>query len=173
MIVVMIAAIGAVGAFYGYRYAGQTGALIGAAAGAAAGLVAGLVIKLITGSVGGSAGSTLFSGRTPNWSRREQLGADVSQARHHKKNGRFEEALRKVNSLLDEDPDFPEVLILKAEIMWEGYENLESAKRYLRKVLAQTPEGDSHHDAASTFYKELVRIEKIQNMSSEPREPEP
>jgi hypothetical protein len=161
MVFIMMAAVGAIGAFYGYRYGGKTGAAAGFAAGAAVSFLAGILIRQLTGSVGGSAGNVLYGGRTPNWSLRERLGADLSQAAHHKKNERYDQALRKVNEILDQEPRFPEAMLLKAQIMWDGYENASAARRYLKEVMGQTPRSGSLHKEAFSLDRELARIEKI------------
>jgi tetratricopeptide (TPR) repeat protein len=160
MVGVIIMVLGTVGAFYGYRFAGKPGLAAGALAGAVAGLIAGLVVKKLTGAAGGAAGG-LFSGRQPTWTLREQLGADLSQARHMAKEERFSDALRKLTAILEKDPEFPEALLLKARIVWESKENMAAAKRNLRKVIALVPEGEPVRQEATELYRELVRIEKI------------
>ncbi len=160
MVGVIMVVLGGLGAFYGYRFGGKPGIAAGAAAGAAVGLVAGLIIRRFTASVGGAAGG-LFSGNEPKWTLREQLGADLSQARHLATNERYNDAIRKLNAILEQDPEFPEALLLKARIVWEARENLDAAKRLLRKVISLAPETGALNREAREFYRELLRIEKI------------
>jgi tetratricopeptide (TPR) repeat protein len=162
MIGLIVVVVAGIGAFYGYRLAGKPGAVAGAAAGAAAGLLAGLLIRRFTTSMGGAAGG-LFSGREPQWTLREQLGADLSQARHMSQNERFDDALAKLNDILKKVPEFPEALLLKARILWDGRENLAAAKKCLRQVIAATPESGSLNREATEFFRELVRIEKFRS----------
>ena len=165
MVGVIILVLGGVGAFYGYRIAGKPGIAAGAAAGAAIGFAAGLLVKRLTSSAGGMAGG-LFAGREANWTLREQLGADLSQARHMAKNEQYNDAIRKLNEILEKDPEFPEALLLKARIVWDARENMAAAKRLLRKVLSLVPEEGPVKEEATGFYRELVRIEKIRGSDS-------
>jgi tetratricopeptide (TPR) repeat protein len=160
MVGVIILVLGGIGAFYGYRLAGKPGIAVGAAAGAAVGFAAGLLVKQLTSSAGSVAGG-LFAGREAKWTLRERLGADLSQARHLAKNEQYNDAIRKLNEILEKDPEFPEALLLKARVVWEARENLAAAKRLLRKVISLVKEEGPVKEEASGFYRELVRVEKI------------
>ena len=52
---------------------------------------------------------------------REMFSADLEKARHSKRQNKFPEALKIVNGVLVEIPDYPEALYLKAQILWEGF----------------------------------------------------
>ena len=66
---------------------------------------------------------------------RETLAADLEKARYSKREGRFQEALRIINGVLDQEPDFPDALYLKARILWEGFGNREGAAGCLKNVM--------------------------------------
>jgi len=169
MFFLMLMVLGCIGFFYGFQTAGKLGGFVGVVIGALAGGVAYVLIRVVTGGSGGIAGS-LFSGRRPSWSLREQLGGTLSQARHYKGKNKMDDALRKVNEVLEQDPVYPEALLLKAQIMWEGYDNLDAAKKYLLTALTKTPKDDFSRGRIESFYRELVRIEKIRKNPPSPSE---
>jgi hypothetical protein len=53
----------------------------------------------------GDLSGRLFLGPKSNWSIRERLSGDLSQARVQKMNGNYDEALSIINSVLDQAPD--------------------------------------------------------------------
>ncbi|MDX2440582.1 MAG: hypothetical protein QNK40_08530 [Desulfobacterales bacterium] len=67
---------------------------------------------LITDNVGGSASGLLYGRGKSTFSLRERLEGDLQQVRHHKMNGRFKEALGLINGVLDQDPNFPDTILL-------------------------------------------------------------
>ena len=58
----------------------------------------------------------------------------MQQARYQKMQKEYGIALRKVNEILEMDPEFPEALFLKAQILWEGFRNSDAAVPYLEKI---------------------------------------
>jgi hypothetical protein len=48
---------------------------------------------------------------------RERLSADLENVRQSKRQDRFPEALKIVNSILEKDPDYPDALYLKIQIL--------------------------------------------------------
>ena len=66
---------------------------------------------------------------------RDQFSADIAKAKFSKGNGRFKEALSIINEVLDKDPDFPDALYLKGQILWEGFENSLESKKLFRRVM--------------------------------------
>jgi hypothetical protein len=66
-----------------------------------------------------------------------------------------------VNRILEIDPDFSGALFLKAQILWEGFENPTAAKGYLEKVIEMKQDkNETIHRWASNLYDELSEIEK-------------
>lgn len=85
----------------------------------------------------------------------EMFSADMEKARHSKRRNRFQEALKTVNAVLSEIPDYPEALYLKAQILWEGFGNYSQAVNYLDKVLQLVDEQEGLYRWASTYYNEV------------------
>ena len=56
-------------------------------------------------------------------STREMVLKSMAVAKYQRTAGQYDEAVRVVNEILELDPDFPDALMLKAEIMLEGFPN--------------------------------------------------
>lgn len=105
----------------------------------------------------GSSFGSLLSGWTPGrHDHREQFSADLAKINYSKRMGHFDDALRLVNELLHQDPDFPDALFVKAHIMWEGYGNAEAAKGYLKRIKQLIPEDETLHQWALNYYDEMT-----------------
>jgi tetratricopeptide (TPR) repeat protein len=117
------------------------------------------------GSVLGTAPLGLGSRRS---SPREIFVADLEIARQNKRNGKFEEARSTIDGVLDKDREFPDALYLKAEILWEGFENASEAKRCLRKVMQLVPREETLHSWASSFFDKIIAAEKKQSTHGHP-----
>jgi len=119
--------------------------------------VATLVVMAITGFVGGSAGM-LYSGGRARVPLREQLEGDLTKARVSKTEKRFEDALASVESALAKDPEFPEALLLKAQILWEGFADGPTARSTVMKVLhLETDKTTPVYRWAGELYKEIAK----------------
>jgi hypothetical protein len=57
--------------------------------------------------------------------------------------------------VLEKDPHYPEALFLKAQILWHGFEDANSAKPFLHKILSIAEPADAIHSHASSLYSEL------------------
>jgi hypothetical protein len=57
-------------------------------------------------------------------------------------NQRYEEALRFVNGALNLTSDFPDALFLKAQILWEGFQDSQAAKGCIRELMQILPTTD-------------------------------
>ena len=98
-----------------------------------------------------------LSGWTPGLQDpRDQFAADLEKIRECKRSGHFPEALRLANNILRQDPEFPDVLYLKATILWEGFGNAEGAKGCLKKMKEKVPENETLYRWASTYYDEII-----------------
>jgi tetratricopeptide (TPR) repeat protein len=93
----------------------------------------------------------------------EQFSADMAKARISKGKGQFREALLIVSEVLEKYPDFPEALLLKAQIMWEGYDNKELALRNLDKVMSLVKDDAPIHRWAINYYHEVIKGRKPKN----------
>ena len=102
----------------------------------------------------------LLSGWTPGGSDPEgALLCEIHKIQHTKREGDFEQALRMVNNLLRTVPDYPEALYLKGRILWEGFENVASARACLVRVRQLTPEESQFHRWASGYMETLHQKE--------------
>ncbi len=141
--IVMFLAI-PLGGYYGLIYWGNgvAGAAVGLLVGAVLTALGLLVVQTMSAWFGALAGE-----RKAHFTQREQLASDMLQVRHHKTNQHYDIALRKVNAILDADPDYPEALFLKAQIVWHGFGNRASAVTNLKKIHAIVD------DPSSTVYR--------------------
>jgi len=97
------------------------------------------------------------SGRT-NLS--EQYSADLSRARLSKGKKQFREALLTVNEILEKHPNFPEATLLKAQIVWEGYDNKELALRNLDETMRLVKNDNPIYRWALNYYHEVKKGRK-------------
>ncbi len=132
-----LALIGLIG---GYLYYGTIGAVLGVILALGVSLVVAFGTMTVTGSIGGSAVDMLYGRRRGLWSLREQLEGPLRQARTEFEAEMFEKALKVVNQVLSKDPQYPEALVLKGQILWEGFHNAETSKPYLLRTLALVPD---------------------------------
>ncbi len=124
-------------------------------------LVVSLILMPILERFGRSTASFLYGGGYGSWSKREQLRGDLNTVKHHKMKKEYDQALKLVNEILKKDPDFSEALFLKAQILWEGFNNVAAAKGYLKQIIETKEDGDKTiHRWASTLYDELTVVEK-------------
>jgi len=92
---------------------------------------------------------------------REQLSADLEIARHSKRSGRFEESLSIINDVLNKDPDFPDALYLKAEILWEGFGRSSESKKCFRRIMQLVSADKPLYRWSSNYYDEITAKEKM------------
>lgn len=119
--------------------------------------MAAIVVMLLTGFAGGSAGM-LYSGGRARFTLREQCAGKLTQARVSKTEKRFEDALAAVESVLARDPEFPDALLLKAQILWEGFADGPTARRTVMKVLQlETDKTAPVYRWAGELYKEIAK----------------
>lgn len=83
------------------------------------------------------------------------MAADFAVIKEDKRQGRFEEALQKINTYLEKDPDYPETMFLKAQILWEGFNNSIEARHYLAKVRNMVTESKPLHRWALDIHQEI------------------
>jgi len=80
---------------------------------------------------GASTARIFYGARKPNWNRQEKFRGDLDQAIFFKRQGQYLKAMQKVNQMLEQETGFAEALFLKAQILWEGYDSANGARRYL------------------------------------------
>lgn len=128
------------GAYYGIRYWNNVilGAIVGILIGGFAFLVGRTIMSLLLKIV------TPLTGKRPaHWTTREQLEGDLNQANYYKRKEDFQKALKTVNRIIEMDPNYPEALYLKAQILWEGFENHGGAQSYLKKIIEAANDKDT------------------------------
>ena len=87
----------------------------------------------------------------------------MAKARFSKGRKQFREALIIVNEILEKYPNFPEALLLKAQIVWEGYDNKELALRNLDMVMELVRDDAPIHRWALNYYHEVKKGRKPKN----------
>jgi hypothetical protein len=122
-------------------------------------VVAAIFAEMLSGFIGGSA-NLLYGVGKSTLTIREQLSGTMSIARNHKMNKRFDKAFLLVEEILNKDPEYSEALLLKAQILWEGFEDADEAKGCLERIMVQEKTGnDPIYRWASTLYKEMEEPE--------------
>jgi len=120
-----------------------------------------VVVMFLCDKTGAVASGTLYGTGSSKRSLREINSAMLSQARIQKSEKRYDKALGLVNEILEKDPNYPDVLFLKGQIMWDGFQNSEAAKGNYRKVMELVPnKAEPLHRWASTCHDELNAIDK-------------
>jgi tetratricopeptide (TPR) repeat protein len=155
---------------WAFPYLAVMGLIWGYLADASSGAIAGLLIaaatsvwvgKVTTISSETSKESSIGTFRNPgskSASDRGQSVSDLNIVRYHKLCHQFDDALIKIDEVLAKDPDFVEALLLKARILWEGFEDARAARQCLLKILAGAPDEKAvFHRWALNFYEELSR----------------
>ncbi len=119
------------GYYYGSVYWGRP--ILGAMSGLILGSVTTVVMLIIVSKMANFF-ARISGEREARFSLKEQLESDMQQVRYHKMRKEYDVALRKINDVLGQDPDFPEALFLKAQVVWEGFGNSASAISNLEKI---------------------------------------
>jgi hypothetical protein len=128
------------GLIWGYLADASSGAIVGLAVAVAVNILIGSATPLFNEPRGGSAVSTRSKPVKSGIILRKQTASDLNAVRYHKLCYQFDEALLKIEEVLAKDPDFVEALFLKAQILWEGFEDCQAARGCLLKILATEPD---------------------------------
>ena len=126
----------------GYVTKGGPGILLGILIAAVLSLIVGIITTFFTDRVGKTAAGLLYGQGKSTIKLHERLEGDLQQARFHKMNQRYQQALRFVDGALDQAPDFADALLLKAQILWEGFQDSPAAIRCIQEVLQLVPAPD-------------------------------
>ncbi len=112
----------------------------------------------------------IFNGCFPS-TVHDQLAGELVKARLMKASDRFDEALEVVDSTLHRLPDYPEALLLKAQILWEGYGNYPAAKACLQKVIQMKKMKNEKDETvrrwSKNLLKEMLEEKRAQNRRAE------
>ena len=119
----------------------------------------GLLVFLLVVSIQNWLGKVSFNfhmGRTAHWSLQEQLEGDLNIIRTYKLNNNYNEALHRVNKIIDQHPEFAEAFLLKSQIVWEGFQNRQAALKNIKRVMELIPDEKADlHRWALSLYKEV------------------
>ena len=117
------------------------------------------VVMFVLDKFSGGTSSLIYGGGHGTWSEREKLEGDLNTAKYYKMRKEYDQALKGVNDILKRDPEFSEALFIKAQILWEGFENSAAAKGNLKKIIEiKIDKDESIHRWASALYDELNEI---------------
>ena len=108
----------------------------------------------------GDAWAYMLGHRKPIIDLREQMQGSLKAVRVSKMNKAYKTALDQVNHILDKDPEFHEAMFVKAQILEEGFGNYPGARKYLRKVMAETPKESSLNTWARSLYRTVSEKEE-------------
>ncbi len=102
----------------------------------------------------------LFGNRQPIISLREQMQGTLKAVKVVKMNKDYKKALDMVNDIIEKDPEFYEAMLVKAQILCDGYGNIDGAKKYLNRILENADESDSVHSWALSYLEQISCNEK-------------
>jgi tetratricopeptide (TPR) repeat protein len=157
-----------IGLCLGYVAGGAPGALAGLLAATAVSAVIGSATTIFTGVLSGGAVNALYGTGRRTIGVRERLAGDLNVVRYHKLCNRFDEALIKIEEVLARDPDFTEALFLKAQLLWEGFEDREAAGECLLKIIKVEPDEKAvFRRWAMNLYREMSGGKCRNNLSGQ------
>jgi len=138
-----------------------------------AGLVADAIISLVLTVIAvlfldriSSIPGALFGNRQPIISLREQMQGTLKAVKVVKMNKDYKKALDMVNGIIEKDSGFYEARLVKAQILCEGYANIDGAKKYLNTILENTDESASVHSWALSYLEQISKPPKVQQKDS-------
>lgn len=97
----------------------------------------------------------LFGSREALISIRDQTTGTLKAVKVAKMNKEYKSAMEMVNEILEKDPSFYEAMFVKAQILHEGFSNTIGALKYLKTVMAHTPEDESLYSWAASLDKTI------------------
>ncbi len=112
----------------------RMGSLVPILVGILISIVASVPLLFVINRISDTFGS-LYSGRGTGATLQEQLAGELIKGKHLKSEKRFAEALQTVNRILEQMPEYAEALLLKAQILSEGFANNIAAKDCLKKLI--------------------------------------
>ncbi|MCI5161247.1 MAG: hypothetical protein D3917_04320 [Candidatus Electrothrix sp. AX5] len=84
----------------------------------------------------------LHSGGSGHNTLQDQLAGEVDKIRILKREDKFKEALEQAEAVLDRDPEHPEALFLKAQILSQEFKKYGAANACLSKIINRDPAPD-------------------------------
>ena len=123
-------------------------------------MVAVFAVELFSGWLGDGSVNILYGMGRVDGTFRDQFIGTLNQARFHKMSKRHDLALECVDEVLAADPDIPKALFVKAQILWEGYQDSVVAKQCLFHLMKVEPDKEaSFHRWSLSLYKEIATSE--------------
>lgn len=147
------------GFIWGYLAGGSSGAGVGLVAAILVSAMIGFATSVVSDSRSDGAVNTLCRRECKTMGHQNRLAADLNVVRYHKLCNRFEQALLALEKVLAKERDFPEALFLKAQILWEGFDDREGAKNSLIRIMKVVPDEKAvFRRWALNFYRELCEV---------------
>ena len=140
------------------------GGLQGVLYGLTVSFLAVFAVELLSGGIGNGSVNILYGTGRLDRTMRDQFIGTLSQARFHKMSQRHDLALGCVDEVLAAAPNYTEALFLKAQILWEGYQDSAAAKKCLIHVIKVEPDKEApFHRWSLALYKEIAGCERNRN----------
>ena len=139
----------------GGEYTGEHGRLIGAPVALNLSVVLGFLFRFLKKSSKGGVDSVLKADQEAPWKHLERQEAGINKARRLKAQNNSDQALKMLNRVLKENPNCPEALFIKAQILLEEFQNSNAASRCLKQVITHTSEAIELNEQAVALYKDL------------------
>ena len=99
---------------------------------------------------------------------RDRFIGTLSQARFHKMSQRHDLALGCVDEVLAAAPNYTEALFLKAQILWEGYQEAAAAKQCLLQIMKVEPDKEvPFHRWSVSLYREIASSDQKRNSTKQ------
>ena len=123
--------------------------------------VVAICVQYFADHMGAFSAKFIYGGGTSTFTVRERLAGNLSQARYHKMHKEYDQAIQVLDYALFQDPEFPEVLLLKAQIHWEGFQEGEEAKKCLLMLFRAMPDKDAPpHRWGKELYRDISHPSK-------------
>lgn len=127
-------------------------------------VVAASALNLLCGQTGAGSVNVLYGMGRNHRTSKDQLVGTLTQARVHKMNKYHDQALACIEEVLAADPHFPEALFVKAQILWDGFQDGPAAKQCLIMVMKlESDTASIFHRWAVRLYNEIVTTQRKQN----------
>ena len=140
------------------------GGLQGVLYGLTVSVLAVFAVELLSGGIGDGSVNILYGTGRLDRTMRDQFIGTLSQARFHKMSQRHDLALKCVDEVLAAAPNYIEALFLKAQILWEGFQDSSGAKNCLLHVIKVEPDKEApFHRWSLSLYKEIAGCRRSQH----------
>jgi len=127
-------------------------------------VIAACAVEFLLGRLGSGSVNVLYGVGREDRTSRDQLIGTLNQARFHKMSKRHDLALACIDEVLVADPNFPEALFVKAQILWEGYQDGAAAKQCLIQLMkVEADKAATFHRWGVSLYKEIASSNQKRN----------